>query len=103
MALRTIPIRKAGNRQTLFMGGDREMVMMSALLAGAMVFTAQTIMSTIFGAALWVTALFALRLMAKADPKMRSVYMRHRLYAAYYPARSSPFRINAITQERQYR
>lgn len=26
MALRTIPIRRAGNRDNLFMGGDRELV-----------------------------------------------------------------------------
>ena len=31
MALRTIPIRRAGNRHNLFMGGDRELVMFSGL------------------------------------------------------------------------
>ena len=33
MALRTIPIRRAGNRDNLFMGGDRELVMFSGLPA----------------------------------------------------------------------
>ncbi|NMQ07993.1 conjugal transfer protein TrbD, partial [Candidatus Accumulibacter phosphatis] len=32
MALRKIPIRRAGNRDNLFMGGDRELVMFSGLL-----------------------------------------------------------------------
>jgi len=89
--LRTIPIHRAGNRENLFMGGDREMVMLAGLLAGALVFSAQDTKATVFGIALWVGALFALRLMAKADPKLRHVYLRHRLYKAYYAARSTPF------------
>ena len=94
MALRTIPIRRAGNRENLFMGGDREMVMFAGLLAGALIFSAQELRATIFGLALWFGALFALRQMAKADRKLRQVYLRHRRYRAYYPARSTPFRNN---------
>ena len=94
MALRTIPIHRAGNRENLFMGGDREMVMFSGLLAGALIFSAQELRATIFGLALWFGALFALRQMAKADRKLRQVYLRHRRYRAYYPARSTPFRNN---------
>lgn len=103
MALRTIPIRRSGNRHNLFMGGDRELVMFSGLLAGALVFSAQEWKATIFGVILWFTALYLLRLMAKSDPRMRSVYMRHRRYKAYYPARSTPFRENTTGQGNQYR
>ncbi len=94
MALRTIPIRRAGNRDNLFMGGDRELVMFSGLLAGALIFSAQDVRATVFGIALWFAALFVLRLMAKSDPKLRHVYLRHRRYRGYYPARSTPFRDN---------
>lgn len=94
MTLRTIPIRRAGNRDNLFMGGDRELVMLSGLLAGALIFSAQELRATIFGIVLWFGALFALRLMAKADPKLRNIYLRHRRYKGYYPARSTPFRDN---------
>lgn len=76
------------------MGGDREMVMFSGLLAGALIFSAQEVRATIFGVALWFCALFVLRQMAKADRKLRQVYLRHRRYRAYYPARSTPFRNN---------
>lgn len=103
MALRSIPIRRSGYRENLFMGGDRELVMFSGLLAGALVFSAQDLKATIFGVALWFGALYACRRMAKADPKMRHVYLRHRLYATYYPPRSTPFRTNTRRQERQYR
>ncbi len=94
MALRTTPIRRSLTRHNLFMGGDREMVMFSGLCAFALIFTAFTVAATVYGLILWFCSLYVLRLMAKADPQMRQVYMRHRLYARYYPARSTPFRVN---------
>ncbi|MGL4734166.1 MAG: conjugal transfer protein TrbD [Enterovibrio sp.] len=97
MALRTIPIRRAGNRENLFIGGDRELVMFSGLLAGALIFSAQELRATVFGLLLWFGALFACRLMAKSDPKLRHVYLRHRRYKAYYPARSTPYRENTTS------
>ncbi|MDD2739660.1 MAG: conjugal transfer protein TrbD [Methylomonas lenta] len=103
MALRTIPIRRAGNRINLFMGGDRELVMFSGLLAFALIFSAQELRATIVGLLLWSGALYTFRIMAKADPKMRFVYLRHRRYKPYYPARSTPFRINTTSQGNQYK
>lgn len=103
MALRKIPIRRAGNRENLFMGGDRELVMFAGLLAFALVFSAQELRATLFGLGLWFCALFACRLMAKSDPKLRAVYLRHRLYKDYYPARSTPFRLNLNSQAKQYK
>lgn len=94
MALRTIAIHRVGNRHNLFMGGDRELVMFSGLLAFALIFTAQEWIAMAFGLALWFVSLFLFRLMAKADPRMRSVYLRHRRYKAYYPPRSTPFRMS---------
>lgn len=94
MTLRSMPIRRSGNRDNLFMGGDRELVMFSGLLAFALVFSAQELRACVAGLALWFGALFACRLMAKSDPKLRAVYLRHRRYRAYYRARSTPFRVN---------
>ncbi len=78
----------------LFMGGDRELVMFSGLLAFALVFAAQSLIATVLGVAVWFVLVSLLRLMAKADPKMRFIYLRHRLYNGYYPARSTPFRVD---------
>ena len=80
------------------MGGDRELVMFSGLMACSLIFTAQDLRATVFGTFLWVSALFACRLMAKSDPRMRHVYLRHRIYKRYYPARSTPFRENLTSQ-----
>lgn len=90
--MRAIPIHQVANRENLFMGGDREMVMFAGLLSMALIFSAQELRATMFGIALWFGALFALRKLAIADPKMRHVYLRTRRYKAYYPARSTPFR-----------
>ena len=103
MGLRRMPMRRAGNRDNLFMGGDRELVMLSGLLAFALIVCAQEMRATILGLVLWFASLFLLRLMAKSDPKMRFVYLRHRRYKPYYPARSTPFRVNTPSQGKQYR
>lgn len=92
--LRTVPIHAAMNRPNLFMGGDRELVMVSAILAAALIFTAQEWIASLYGGLLWCGALFFLRLMAKSDPLLRHVYLRHRRYQRYYPARSMPYRVN---------
>lgn len=94
MQLQSTPIRRAGNRHSLWMGGDRELVMFAGLLAFALVFSAQSWVATVFGVVLWFGAVFVFRMMGKSDPQMRHVYLRNRRYAAYYPARSTPFRLN---------
>ena len=94
MSLRTIPIRRCGNRPSLFMGGDRELVMFSGLLSAILVFAAQDWLAAFVGVLMWFSALKGLRLMAKSDPSMRAIYLRQRRYQPYYPARSTPFKIN---------
>jgi type IV secretion system protein VirB3 len=103
MGVRTVAIRRAGNRDNMILGADREIVMFTGLLAGALIFSAQEIKACIFGVMLWVGALQVLRIMAKADPKMRFVYLRQRRYRKYYAPRSTPFRDNGPAEERQYR
>tara|TARA_Y100000589_G_C26862627_1_gene510585 strand:- start:156 stop:401 length:246 start_codon:yes stop_codon:yes gene_type:complete len=76
------------------MGGDRELVMFTGLLAFALIFSAQELRATFVGIALWFISLWLFRLMAKSDPQMRQVYLRHRKYNAYYPAKSTPYRVN---------
>lgn len=94
MSLRTIPIRKCGNRPNLFLGGDRELVMFSGLLSAILVFAAQDWLAAIAGMVMWFLSLKGLRLMAKSDPFMRAIYLRQRCYQSYYAPRSTPFREN---------
>lgn len=92
MALRAVPIRRAGIRPNLFMGADREGLMFFGLLASALIFAAQEWRATAYGLVLWFGALYALRLAAKSDPHMRAIYRRNFLYRRYYPPHSTPFR-----------
>lgn len=105
MALSTIPIRQSGNRPNQLLGGDREGVLVVALLASTLLFASfmgQSILAAGFGVVLWFAGLWALRLAGKADPKLRDVYMRSLRYSKYYPARSTPFRINPPSQGKRY-
>ncbi len=102
MALRKIPIRRAGNRHNLFMGGDRELVMFSGLLAAVLIFAAQDWAALILGILMWFASLWMLRKMGKADPMMRQVYLRNRRYKPFYPPRATPFRENGASQGKQY-
>jgi len=103
MTLRAIPIRRSGVRTTTFMGGDRDLVMTAWLVTGMIVVPDLHEPRAWAGGALFSSfCLYALRLMAKADPLMRQVYFRHRGYRTYYPARSTPWRINRNSQGRRY-
>lgn len=97
MTLRRIPIRLSGNRDNLFMGGDRELIMFSGILAGTMFFADPGFKTFFLGGSLWFFALVVCRLMAKSDPKMRKIYLRHRKYKTYYPPRSKHDRENIET------
>ena len=94
MALYSTPIRRSLVRPLLLLGGDRELVLLSGLLSGALIFTSMTWFSAAYGLLLWFGGLAILRGMAMADPLMRNVYLRHRLYRKYYPPRSTPWRMN---------
>jgi len=90
--MRAIPLRRVGHRHNLVLGADRELVMFSGLLSFTLAYGAQRLDAVIAGILLWIGSLFALRLMARSDPQLRTVYLRHRRYATYYPAQATPFR-----------
>lgn len=102
-ALERVAIHRALTRSNLFLGCDRELVMFAGLLAGTMVFYAWDIRSAVVGALFWFFSVYMLRLMAKHDPKLRGIFMRHRIYKAYYPPHATPWRNNTESQGKQYR
>jgi type IV secretion system protein VirB3 len=116
-AMRQTPIRRAGNRKVLFMGGERELVMLSGLCAAVLIFIGQTLASTLYGLGLWFAALGFLRKIAKADPEMSKVFWRSLNYKGqsvldpntglmirgYFPPRSTPYRENTRVQIWRYK
>ncbi|XAZ26245.1 conjugal transfer protein TrbD (plasmid) [Sinorhizobium sp. B11] len=91
-ALNINRIHRALSRPNLLMGADRELVLMTGLAAIILIFVVLTVYSAIIGVAIWVTIVGMLRRMAKADPLMRKIYLRHLRYRAYYRATSTPWR-----------
>jgi len=90
--LRRVPVHRSGIRPHLLLGGDRELVLLTGLMALTLTMAAMNPASAAIGIFLWFASLGALRLMAKADPRMRDVYLRARRYRSYYPPRATPWR-----------
>lgn len=85
-------IHRALSRPNHLMGADRELVLLTGLAAVILIFVVLTWFSALFGIAIWIAILAALRMMAKADPKMRQVYLRHIGYRPTYRPTSTPWR-----------
>lgn len=87
-----VRIHRALSRPTLLFGADRELVLVTGLTAVILIFVVLTVFSAVVGFAIWVLVVGALRMMAKADPLMRQVYLRHIKYRSYYRPTSTPWR-----------
>lgn len=86
------PIHRALSRPNLLMGADRELVLLGGLAAVILIFVVLTWYAALFGVATWLVTIGLLRMMAKVDPLMRQVYIRHISYRPYYPPTSTPWR-----------
>ncbi|NTJ11689.1 conjugal transfer protein TrbD [Rhizobium lusitanum] len=85
-------IHRALSRPNLLMGADRELVLLTGLAAIILIFVVLAWYATLFGIAIWVVVVGALRMMARVDPVMRQVYIRHIHYRSAYRATSTPWR-----------
>jgi len=85
-------IHRALSRPNLLMGADRELVLITGLASVILIFVVLTVYSALFGIGAWVTIVGVLRMMAKSDPLMRRIYIRHISYKPYYKPTSSPWR-----------
>ena len=87
-APREVPFHESANRPNLLLGGDRELVLVAAVLAAMLVFAVLKWWSVLAGIGLWVVFVSLLARMGKADPLLRHVYLRHIRYRQFYPAKS---------------
>ncbi len=85
---RELIIHQSANRPNLILGGDRELVLITILIAVSLGFSLATWWGLGLAAFFWVGAIAVLQRMGKADPLLRPIYLRHIRYAAYYPAKS---------------
>ena len=90
--LATARIHRALSRPNHLMGADRELVLVTGLATVILIFVVLTWFSVLLGIAIWIGVVGVLRIMAKADPMMRQVYLRHIEYRPNYRPTSSPWR-----------
>ncbi|SON58490.1 conjugal transfer protein TrbD (plasmid) [Hartmannibacter diazotrophicus] len=92
VSLATSRIHRALSRPHHLMGADRELVLLTGLATVILVFVVLTWFSVALGIAIWIGVVGALRMMAKADPMMRQIYLRHIRYKPSYRPTASPWR-----------
>lgn len=89
-----VPFHRALHRANLIWGGEREPMIFSMILVGAIIVPAHNLVSTIIGAVFGLLAVLTLRAMAKSDPQMSMIFRRQCGYEDYYPAHSRYTRIS---------
>jgi type IV secretion system protein TrbD len=89
--LQRMPIHQSLNKNDLMAGCERQLLLMSGVIAVLLIIVSQTIVAVVFGVIFWILVIGVLRKMAKADPIMSQVYIRHIKYSDFYAAHSTPF------------
>ena len=93
MEARKIAVHQSLQRHNFVMGAERELVMSSALIALLVGIGGLTLISGIAAAVFWIISVFVLRRMARADPIMSKVWMRHIKQNDDYSAKASRWRL----------
>lgn len=90
--LRTLDIHRALSRPSLLFGADRELVLLTGLLTVVLIFVVLTVTAAALGLAVWAVLVGLLRAMAKSDPLLRPIYLRHIRYRSHYAPMARPWR-----------
>lgn len=85
---RRIPIHRSLNRPHMLIGGERELVQFSGLIAALIILSAMSLISLVCGLLFWTLAMAVLIRMGRADPQLSKVYQRHIRYKPYYPPKT---------------
>jgi len=82
------PIRRSLLRPLLVLGGERELVMASGMIAAILIFSVSNLVAGIIGVSFWLISVAIFGRMAKHDPQLSKVYIRHVNKKIFYPARA---------------
>jgi len=85
---RGVVIHPAINRPNQLLGGDRELVLIAALVAATLGLSLGSWWGVVISVLFWMGAVGVLQRMGKADPLLRQVYLRHIRHRQHYPAKS---------------
>lgn len=90
--LNRLPIHQSLHRHAHVMGAERTLVMSSALVSFLVGIGGLTMISIISAILFWIFSVFFLRHMAKADPIMSQIWLKHIRKQTYYPAQARVWR-----------
>src|SRR5689334_2261100 len=85
---REVPFHQSANRPNQLLGADRELVLVSSLIAVGLAFSLASWWGLGLAVAWWTGSVAVLKRMGKGDPMLRQVYLRHIRYLPFYPAKS---------------
>lgn len=83
---RLVAIHQSFLNPLLILGVERELFIATAMISAMLVLSVSNVYLAVVGAGFWLVTLPALQGVAKADPQMSRVYVRHARYAHYSPA-----------------
>jgi type IV secretion system protein TrbD len=86
---REVTFHRSANRPPLLLGCDRELALFSMFVCALVAFSLMNVWGAIAGGVLWIASTAILSRMAKSDPMLRQVYLRHIRYQEFYPAKST--------------
>ena len=96
--MRTIPIHASLLRPSLLAGGERELVILNAIIAAVLIFGVGGMMGIVMGAVIWTAVQFALVQLAKRDPQFRQIFARQIHQQKVYYAAAHPDALQQLTR-----
>jgi len=85
------PIHESLNRPILLMGGERNLVLMLAVIAGVFILSLAKLWAAGAGLLIWTAGQWTLSRAATYDPLLSKTGPRSLRYRRYYPAQATPF------------
>ena len=85
--LRRVPLHQALTRPQLLAGGEREPMLIMAIICFTLVFVGLSWFTFVGALILYFMGTIGLRQLAKSDPMMTHIYLRHIRYQRFLGAR----------------
>lgn len=89
IAPRKIPIRQSLHRHNHVLGAERDPVLYLALACFMVAVAGMNKIGALVAVLLYISGIFILRKLAKVDPMMCRVWLRHSSQQPFYPAKAS--------------
>lgn len=86
-----VTVHRSLTRPMLMMGGERELVLMLAMVCGIFIVSLFQLWAAITGVALWAAGVFALQRAGEKDPQLSKTFIRSLRFGKLLRAQSTPF------------